>query len=100
LNLEEAQRPVILETGGKRRVITLSCGHRSGGIPSSWAAAENKPGVYLLRDLSDKTLRDIKELIEKRKRSGDIVVISIHWGGNWGFENPRFPGEIRPWPDR
>ena len=23
------------------------------------------------------------------KRPGDIVVLSIHWGGNWGYEIPR-----------
>jgi poly-gamma-glutamate synthesis protein (capsule biosynthesis protein) len=27
--------------------------------------------------------------VQAFKRSGDIVVASIHWGGNWGYDIPR-----------
>ncbi len=28
-------------------------------------------------------------MVEDVKQPGDIVVASIHWGSNWGYEIPR-----------
>ena len=39
----------------------------------------------LLENLSDTTLDRIRETIQLVKRPHDIVVASIHWGGNWGM---------------
>ena len=88
-NLKEAETPAVMEVRGKGRVIVFSFGSVSSGIPLSWAATEDKPGVNLLKDMSDKTVRHIKEKAQEVKQQGDIVVISIHWGGNWGYEIPR-----------
>ncbi len=30
----------------------------------------------------------IKEEMQKVKRQGDIGILSIHWGGNWGYDIP------------
>src|SRR3990172_9092017 len=89
LNLKEAETPAVMEVRGKGRVIVFSFGSVTSGIPLSWAATEDKPGVNLLKDMSDKTVRHIKEKVQEVKQQGDIVVISIHWGGNWGYEIPR-----------
>jgi poly-gamma-glutamate synthesis protein (capsule biosynthesis protein) len=78
----------VLQIGKKGRVIALSYGMTSSGIPPDWAASQNRPGVNLLPDLSDKAVRDIKEKIETVGRPGDIVLLSIHWGGNWGYAIP------------
>lgn len=88
-NLKEAETPAVMEVRGKGRVIVFSFGSVTSGIPLSWAATEDKPGVNLLKDMSDKTVRHIKEKVQEVKQQGDIVVISIHWGGNWGYEIPR-----------
>ena len=88
-NLEEAERPAVLPIGrGRGRVIALSYGMRSSGIPPEWAASENRPGVNLLTAMSDQAVREIKEKIETVRRPGDIVLLSIHWGGNWGYAIP------------
>ncbi len=87
-NLQEAESPAVMEVEGKGRVIVFSYGLTSSGIPSSWAASEDKPGVNLLADLSDQTVLHIKANIEAVKQQGDIVVASIHWGGNWGYGIP------------
>ncbi len=52
-NLEEAEAPVILEAKEKGRVIVFSFGLTTSGVPISWAAARNRPGVNLLNDLSE-----------------------------------------------
>ncbi len=88
-NVRDAESPAMMDVKGKGRVIVFSFGSETGGIPLSWAASEEKPGVNLLRDLSDKTVQYIKEKVRGVKQQGDIVVASIHWGGNWGYEVPR-----------
>ncbi|NTU41521.1 MAG: CapA family protein, partial [Nitrospirales bacterium] len=85
-NIREAGSPAIMEISGKGRVIVLSCGSVTSGIPRDWAAYEKGAGVNLLRDLSERTVQEIGERVRKVKRKGDIVVLSIHWGGNWGYE--------------
>ena len=56
--------------------------------PFDRTASKGKPGVNLLEDLSDKTVRHIKEKVQEVKQQGDIVVASIHWGSNWGYDIP------------
>lgn len=85
-NLMEAETPAVMEVLGKGRVIVFSFGSITSGMPLSWAATEEKPGVNLLKDMCDETVRYIKEKVKKVKRRGDIVVASIHWGSNWGYE--------------
>lgn len=87
-SLPEAERPAALKVEGKGRVIVFSYGLQSSGIPSSWAASKNRPGVNLLRSLSDPTIQHIKEQINAVKQQRDIVVVSIHWGSNWGYDIP------------
>jgi len=84
--LQEAEMPAVIEIKGKGRVLVFSYGSTTSGIPFSWAASDKKPGVNLLKDLSDKTVNSIKEKIGETEQQGDIIVISIHWGGNWGYE--------------
>ena len=87
-NLREAETPAVMEVEGKGRVIVFSYGLKTGGIPSSWAASGDEPGVNLLKDFSDRSIRHIKEQVSAVKQKGDIVVASIHWGRNWGYDIP------------
>jgi len=93
-NLKEAETPAVMEVEGKGRVIVFSFGSVTSGIPLSWAALEDRPGVNLLKDLSDKTVQHIKEKVQEVKQKGDIVVASIHWGSNWGYKIPRVQTEF------
>jgi len=84
----EAQRAAIVDRPGGGRVIVVSLGSETSGIPSDWAATDERPGVELLDDLSDATAGEIVARVRRVKRAGDVVVASIHWGGNWGYEVP------------
>jgi len=86
IDFKAANQPAIIEIEGKGRIVVLSYGMPSSGIFSSWAAQKNRPGVNLLKDLSEAGIREIKTLVESVKQSGDIVVFSLHWGANWGYE--------------
>ncbi|MGB6066316.1 MAG: CapA family protein [Desulfomonilaceae bacterium] len=88
-NLEEAGSPGVLEAKEKGRIIVFSFGSPTSGIPLSWAASTNRPGVNLLNDLSEKTIQSVETRVKELKRPGDIVIVSVHWGGNWGYGIPR-----------
>jgi poly-gamma-glutamate synthesis protein (capsule biosynthesis protein) len=83
----EAAAPAVLTTA-KGRVLVFSFGAQSSGIPPDWAAAAGLPGVNLLADFSPATLRRVAAQVKAIKRPADVVVASIHWGGNWGYAVP------------
>ncbi len=85
-NLLAAEAPAIIDVAGKGRVMVFGFGDESSGIFSSWGAGRDKPGVNLLADLSGDTVNRIAERISGLKQKGDWVVVSIHWGGNWGYK--------------
>jgi poly-gamma-glutamate capsule biosynthesis protein CapA/YwtB (metallophosphatase superfamily) len=87
-NAREAESPAVLDVAGKGRVLVFSLGSVTSGIPLPWAAGRDRPGVNLLEDLSDQTSRRLGARMRKAKRPGDVIVASIHWGGNWGYEIP------------
>ncbi|MFW6117681.1 MAG: CapA family protein, partial [Thermoproteota archaeon] len=91
--LEEAEAPVWREVNGQGRVVVFSYGLKTSGIPSDWAATDERPGVNLLEDLSESTVGSIKKKIEGVTEPEDLVVVSLHWGGNWGYAIP--PRQIR-----
>lgn len=88
-DLQEAGAPVILELPGKGRVIVLSCGTVSSGIAPEWAATAEKAGVFFLESLLDGGVESIARGVAEVKQDRDIVVVSIHWGANWGYRLPR-----------
>lgn len=83
-----AAAPAILDVDDAARVIVFAFGTVTSGIPRGWAAASRRPGVNLLSDLSTATAERIGARVAAVKRSGDLVVASIHWGGNWGYRIP------------
>jgi poly-gamma-glutamate capsule biosynthesis protein CapA/YwtB (metallophosphatase superfamily) len=88
INLGEARRPAIIDLPDDRRVVLFSIGFESSGIPPSWAAGSDTPGVDWLPDLSGATADAFLSRVQQVKRAGDVVVASIHWGSNWGYEIP------------
>jgi poly-gamma-glutamate capsule biosynthesis protein CapA/YwtB (metallophosphatase superfamily) len=87
-NLEQARRPTIIDLPHHRRIVVFSMGFESSGIPPSWAAGPDSPGVGWLPDHSDATADAFLGRVRQVKRAGDVVVASIHWGSNWGYEIP------------
>jgi len=84
-NRSEAEAPAVLGTPARGRVLVFSFGSVTSGIPSSWAATDDRAGVNLLSDFSEATVERIGRIVGPHRRSGDIVVASLHWGGNWGY---------------
>jgi poly-gamma-glutamate synthesis protein (capsule biosynthesis protein) len=85
---QQAQAPAVLSLPGERRVLIFACGTSSSGIPPEWIAGAERPGVNLLPDLSARTAMRLAATMRNARQPGDVVVLSIHWGGNWGFAIP------------
>ncbi|MEN8108417.1 MAG: CapA family protein [Pseudomonadota bacterium] len=88
-DLAASQAPAILELPGRGRILVYAYGLKSSGIPGAWAATAGRPGVNLLPDLSAHTVREITKAVNSRQQPGDVVVASLHWGGNWGYPIPK-----------
>ena len=85
-NADEAARPAIIDVRPRSRVLVFSCAMETSGVPAEWAAQKGRPGVNVLEDLSPRSVDDLAREIAAYKLPGDIVVMSIHWGGNWGCQ--------------
>jgi poly-gamma-glutamate capsule biosynthesis protein CapA/YwtB (metallophosphatase superfamily) len=83
--LTEAQQPAFVPVRAGR-VGVLALGATSSGVPRAWAARQDRSGLWMLRHGSERDADAIGECIAKAKRRGDVVVASLHWGSNWGYE--------------
>ena len=81
LDATSAERPAVVG-----RVVIASCGMGSSGIPRGWAATGRRPGVAYVPDMSDRSANAVADRVLASKGPGDIAVVSVHWGSNWGYD--------------
>jgi poly-gamma-glutamate capsule biosynthesis protein CapA/YwtB (metallophosphatase superfamily) len=85
-NLDEAAAPAVLDFHRKGRVLVFSLAFPSSGVPRSWSATRESSGINVLSDLSLSGVARVAEQVERLRRPGDVILVSIHWGSNWGYE--------------
>lgn len=84
--LAAAQAPAVLPLPGGRRLLVFAAATGDSGVPDDWAARETRAGVWRLPDLSARTVALVAAELARHRRAGDLVMFSLHWGGNWGYE--------------
>ena len=94
LNETEAATPAILPLTPKGRVILIGLGSVTSGIPGGWRATSTEPGLQLIPEDTAAAIEAVRRVVIPLKAPHDIVVASIHWGGNWGYEVPGRQREI------
>lgn len=87
-DLDDAAAPAIVRTGAGR-LLVFSYAAPDAGVPPEWAAAPGKPGVHFIDGFGNSRARQVVEHVRRHRRTDDRVVVSLHWGGNWGYEIPR-----------
>lgn len=92
-NLQKAQKPAEVSFASVR-VLVFSMSLESSGVPSEWGATDNHVGLYLLKDLSPVTISKIRENVDAFRNSNELIIFSIHWGSNWGYEIPSMHQEF------
>ncbi|MDN3520156.1 CapA family protein [Halomonas ramblicola] len=80
----EAARPAVVPLPGGGRLLVWGLGLADSGIPEAWRAGTGRSGVNLVEADDD----GVAGAIAAEKRPGDLVVASVHWGGNWGYAVP------------
>ena len=91
-NLSEASAPAVLNIARHNRVLVFSFACLTSGTPCNWAATHDAPGVNLLTELSEDAAARVIDEIARHASPSDLIVVSVHWGSNWGYE---IPGEQR-----
>ncbi|MFC0506244.1 CapA family protein [Micromonospora costi] len=86
---DEAWRPAPVALPGGRRLLVFAAATPSSGVPPHWAATADRPGVAYLPDLSTGTADALAARIAAHAGPGDRVLLSVHWGSNWGYDVPR-----------
>jgi len=88
-NLAEARRPAQLEVGGLKVALIAATDNQP-----DWEANEAHPGVFHVPiRLDDPRFTALLELVAAAKARSDLVIVSLHWGPNWGYDPP---AEHRP----
>lgn len=80
-----AREPAISSTGGTT-VGFLACTDNEPG----WQAGPGSPGVFHVPvSLRDARARQLLELVRRTRERTGFLVVSAHWGPNWGVEVPQ-----------
>lgn len=81
-SLEEAMEPAFFDVSGKKIAMAAFTDNEP-----AWEANDKKPGVhYVPVDVEDRRAKRLFELVEDCRKKADIVIVSAHWGPNWGYE--------------
>lgn len=88
-----AQQPAVVGSVGGARLVVSAVGSTSSGVPLDWAATPGWAGVDLIPSESDAVAEALADRVQRMKQPGDVLIVSVHWGPNWGYEVSA--GEVR-----
>lgn len=80
--------PAILPLPGGGRLLVFSRATADSGVMDGWSATAQCSGVALLDGLDEAAAQAFAAQVARWRRPGDLVLLSLHWGGNWGAEVP------------
>lgn len=84
-DIAEARRPAAVPVRDDHRVLVFAIGMATSGIPSGWAATTDRSGVNFVGEPSAAAADEVVGRVLTSRGPGDVVVVSVHWGGNWGY---------------
>jgi len=84
VNIESARRPAIVTVGsGVVGFMAITDNE------PRWEAQADAPGVYYVPiDTEDRRAAELFDLVSQTRSGVDLLIVSAHWGGNWGFDVP------------
>lgn len=84
-NLTEASKPAFCQINDLRIALMAFTDNEPG-----WAAKENKSGIlYMPTDINDRRMQNFFKQIESLRNEVDFLIVSTHWGPNWGYYPPK-----------
>lgn len=83
-----AEAPAVVSINGSP-VRVFGVGVSTSGIPATWEATTDRAGIAFLPELSAQTADLLATRAAQERDANDLVVVSIHWGPNWGHHVPQ-----------
>jgi poly-gamma-glutamate synthesis protein (capsule biosynthesis protein) len=85
VNYAQASGLATTEVGGRKLGLLAFTDNEP-----DWEATADEPGVfYVPIDLNDSRAEKLLRLIRESSRLVDLLIVSAHWGSNWGYHPPR-----------
>lgn len=88
LDAAAALAPAVLPLPGGGRLLLFAWAGPDSGVPPDWAAGAHRPGVAFLPHWGEEGADTIAAQVARTRQPGDRVVVSLHWGSNWGMGVP------------
>lgn len=89
-NRAEAREVAVIESGGMKVGLLAFTDNRP-----DWEAGEDHPGVwYVPVALDNARMHRLLDLVETARDRVDFLVVSAHWGANWGTSPPTKHREV------
>lgn len=83
IDRETARRPAVLRAAGTAVGLVAFTDNQP-----DWEA-ERGPGIYYVPVVAgDRRMMELLELVRRTKELVDVLIVSAHWGPNWGSEAP------------
>ena len=83
-NYAQASRLCVSEACGRKLGLLAFTDNEPG-----WEATADQPGIfYVPTDLHDSRAMKLLDLIRESRRAVDLLIVSAHWGSNWGYGPP------------
>lgn len=82
---EQAAAPALFDFPDGGRLLLFAAADEGSGVLRRWRAARDQPGVALVDEISARGAAGLARRIAAQRRPGDTVIVSLHWGGNWGY---------------
>ncbi len=90
LDREAASRPAVRRVGGTAVGFIAFTDNQPG-----WEAAGTSPGVYYVPAAdAGRRVVGLLELVRRTKARVELLIVSAHWGPNWGSEAPHEHQEL------
>jgi poly-gamma-glutamate synthesis protein (capsule biosynthesis protein) len=84
--IDDARAPAIIRIGDRGRALIFAAAMENCGVPPGWAASVERSGVWWFKEMSSAAIDSIRAQARAFKQPGDIAILSLHWGENWGYE--------------
>ncbi|MBX5450198.1 CapA family protein [Thermogemmatispora sp.] len=83
-NSAEARQPALWEVGGRKLGLLALTDNEP-----AWEAGPERPGIwYMPMTMNDPRSAELCAILRAVRPQVDWLIISLHWGGNWGYIPP------------
>lgn len=83
-----AEAPAVWHTPHGGRWLVFAWASTDSGVPQPWQVSSQRPGIQTLSALDERSALQVAQTVARHRQPGDRVIVSLHWGGNWGWAVP------------